>query len=53
MKGLLHGSISDLKTVLTSNGKVLGEVQIKHGIFQGDPLSLLLLFLVMIPHTML
>ena len=36
MKGLLHGSISDLKTVLTSNGKVLGEVQIKHGIFQGD-----------------
>ena len=34
--------------MLTSNGKVLGEVGIKRGLFQGDSLSLLLLVLVMI-----
>ena len=42
VKGLLCGStcISDWKTVSMSNGEVLGEVGIKHGVFQGDSLSL-------------
>ena len=39
VKGLLCGSMRDWKSVLTSNGEVLGEVRIKHGIFQGDSLS--------------
>ena len=37
------------KTVLTSNQEVLGTVDIKRGIFQGDLLSLLLLVIIMIP----
>ena len=38
VKGVLCGNVSDWKTVLTSNGEVLGEVGIKRGIFQGTPL---------------
>ena len=36
VKGLLCGSMRDWKSVLTSNGEVLGDVSIKRGIFQGD-----------------
>ena len=37
------------KLSLTSNGKDLGEVDVKRGIFQGDSLSPLLFVLCMIP----
>lgn len=53
VKRLLCGSMKDWKTVLTSNGEVLGEVGIKRGIFQGDSLSPLLFVLALIPLTML
>ena len=46
-------SMRDWKSVLTSNGEVLGEVRIKRGIFQGDSLSPLLFVLSMIPLTIL
>ena len=38
-----------LNLSLTSNGEVLGEVDVKRGIFQGDSLSPLLFVLSMIP----
>ena len=53
VKGLLCGSMRDWKSVLTSNGEVLGEVTIKCGIFQGDSLSPLLFVLSIIPLTIL
>ena len=51
--GVLRGSMSDWKTVLTASGKSLGEVEIKRGIFQGDLLSPLLFVVAMIPLTYL
>ena len=45
--------MSDWKTVLISNGEVLGKEDIKRGIFQGDSLSPLLFVPGMIPLTML
>ena len=51
--GLLRGSMSDWKTVLTASGKSLGEVEIKRGIFQGDSLSPLLFVVAMLPLTLL
>ena len=51
--GLLRGSMSEWKTVLTASGKSLGEVEIKRGIFQGDSLSPLLFVVAMIPLTLL
>ena len=41
------------KTDLTSNGKSLGGVSIKRGIFQGDSLSPLLFVISMIPLTLI
>ena len=49
VQGLLRRSMGDWKTSLTSNGVVLGEVDIKRGIFQGDSLSPLLFIIIMIP----
>ena len=46
---LIENSIANWKTVLTSNQKVLGTVDIKKGIFQGHSLSPLLLVIIMIP----
>ena len=53
IEGLLKGSMADWKTVLTSNGQTLGEVDIRRGIFQGDTLSPLLFVVAMIPLTLL
>ena len=49
VEGLLRRSMADWKTLLTSNGERLGEVDIKRGIFQGDSLSPLLFIIIMIP----
>jgi hypothetical protein len=49
VEGLLRRSMRDWKTLLTSNGEGLGEVDIKRGIFQGDSLSPLLFIIIMIP----
>ena len=46
---LLGKSMEQWKLSLTSNGKDLGEVDVKRGIFQGDSLSPLLFVLCMIP----
>ena len=48
----IKGSMEKWKTELTSSGQVLGEVDIKRGIFQGDSLSPLLFVLCMIPLTL-
>ena len=53
LKGLLTKSMDEWKTVLTSNGEDLGEVNINRGIFQGDSLSPLLFIIVMIPLTVI
>ena len=53
IKGLLERSMADWKTVLTANGKNLGEVDIRRGIFQGDTLSPLLFVVAMIPLTLM
>ena len=45
----LGKSMEQWKLSLTSNGKDLGEVDVKRGIFQGDSLSPLLFVLYMIP----
>ena len=50
---LLSGSMADWKTVLTCNREVLGEVDIKRGIFQGDSLSPYLFIIAMIPLSIL
>jgi len=53
MSSLLRASMADWRTELTANGKGLGEVSIRRGIFQGDSLSPLLFIMVMIPLSML
>ena len=50
---LLAGSMGNWKTVLTSNNEVLGEVDIRCGIFQGDSLSPLLFIIAMMPLSIL
>ena len=53
VEGLVTRSMKDWKTVLTADGKVLGEVDIRRGIFQGDSLSPLLFIIIMLPLSML
>ena len=50
---LLRKSMETWKTQLTACGDVLGEVNIKRGIFQGDSLSPLLFVVTLIPLTIL
>ena len=49
LKGLLKSSMEHWKTQLVGDMEVLGTVDIKRGIFQGDSLSPLLFVMVMIP----
>lgn len=49
---IISNSILNWKTVLTSGGTVLGQVDIKRGIFQGDTLSPLLFKVIMFPLTL-
>ena len=53
IKQLLIDSMKKWKTELTSSGEVLGEVEIKRGIFQGDSLSPLLFVISLIPLTLI
>ena len=53
VKRLINNSMKCWKTELSSNGKVLGQVDINRGIFQGDSLSPLLFVITMIPLSML
>ena len=50
---LLTNSMENWGTLLSSNGKELGKVVIKRGIFQGDSFSPLLFVMAMIPLTMI
>ena len=53
VSGLLRRSMANWKTELRANDEVLGEVDIKRGIFQGDSLSPLLFVIIMIPLSMI
>ena len=53
VKRVLFSSMERWKTILTSNNEVLGEVNIRRGIFQGDTLSPLLFVIVLIPLSMI
>ena len=49
---VISNSMANWKTVLTSGGTDLGQVDIRRGIFQGDSLSPLLFVLIMLPLTL-
>ena len=49
---VISNSMVNWKTVLTSEGTDLGQVEIRRGIFQGDSLSPLLFVLIMLPLTL-
>ena len=53
VEGLVTRSMKNWKTVLSADGKALGEVDIRRGIFQGDSLSPLLFIVIMLPLSML
>ena len=52
VRNLLTETMEKWCVELTSNGKLLGEVNIKRGIFQGDTLSPLLFAIALIPLTL-
>ena len=49
---IISNSMVNWKTVLTSEGTDIGQVDIKRGIFQGDSLSPLLFIIIMLPLTL-
>ncbi|PFX14113.1 Retrovirus-related Pol polyprotein from type-1 retrotransposable element R2, partial [Stylophora pistillata] len=53
MISVISNSIANWKTVLTSGGTALGQVDIRRGIFQGDSLSPLLFIVIMLPLTLI
>ena len=53
VRELLEGSMGKWRTELPAGGEVLGTVDIKRGIFQGDSLSPPLFVMVMIPLSMI
>ena len=53
VRSLLGDSMNEWKTELTADGKSLGVVDIKRGIFQGDSLSPLLFVMIMAPLSMI
>ena len=53
VQDFLSNSIKSGKLELNASGKLLGEVDIRRGIFQGDSLSPLLFVLCMVPLTWL
>ena len=52
MIAIISNSMVNWKTVLTSGGTTLGQVDIRRGIFQGDSLSPLLFIVIMVPLTL-
>ena len=51
-KNMISIIMVNWKTILTSGGKALGQVDIRRGIFQGDSLSPLLFIVIMLPLTL-
>ena len=51
MIAIISNSMMNLKTVLTSGGTDIGQVDIRRGIFQEYSLSLLMFVLIMLPLT--
>ena len=49
---IISNSMVNWKTVLTSGGMALGQVDIRRGVFQGDSLSPLLFIMIMLPLTL-
>ena len=44
--------MANWRTVLTSGGNKIGQVDIKRGVFHGDSISTLLFILIMLPLTL-
>ena len=53
IRQLLKAAMSSWNTLLTVNGQILGQVNIRRGIFQGDSLSPLLFVAALIPLTII
>ena len=53
MRKVLERSMDDWKVELTSGGQMLGTVNIRRGIFQGDSLSPILFVLALIPLSLI
>ena len=52
VRSFVNASMNQWNTELTPGNQRLGNVKIKHGIFQGDSLSALLFVLAVIPLTL-
>ena len=52
MISIISNSMVNWKTVLTTGGMALGQVDIRRGIFQGDSFSPLLFIVIMLPLTL-